>query len=271
MNEIFKPLAWQPKSNNLVSSAVQKPRHIMKTREELLAIAKDCRARFWSQVALSVLVAEAEFYEIYDICEDRNMIRFNQGKWLKHTLADFQRFDKWIAKCGKEMRNLVCDYGIQMHKRLNIPLRDLYLTFKVYFDKKGLADTEFKAKVQVVMNLINLSCDLFDGYFNVYKDYCGIDFQKDYLPARIKIADNEFYRFADDVIRYSKNDLHPAKHYASKCAYEVFVNCLCDEKIMDETGLEALKLNHEDEFLAKIERENMGFDRLKEKFKIADC
>lgn len=90
-----------------------------------------------------------------------------------------------------------------------------------------------------------------------------------YLPARIIDADNQFFRFADDVIQPARNDLHPCKNWASIKAYEELIEKLMSEKMLDSAGLEALKLNNENEFLNKIEREYMGYEKLKDRFNVS--
>lgn len=238
--------------------------------EEKEAVARDCRSRFWSQVIVPIIIAEIEFLKVWDECEERKMIRFKQGVWLKATKGCFDRFHEWMGRGGNEMPRLIGDYGAQMSGLLKYELRSLYATFCSYFLQKGQKDVQFKAQIQVAVSFINLSKELFDGFFDLYSERFGIDLRADYLPARISEADAQFPHFADDVIRYLSNDLHPTKHYPSIKAYQAFCDKLLDEDTLDKAGLRALELNHEDDFLSKIERENMGLHRLKEKFRISE-
>ena len=270
MNEFLNNGAGRAKTLNLLGPALalsqRKP--VITDPNVRLTVAKDCGARFWSQVAVSVEIACNYFYEIYDICEERKMLRFNQGKWLEKTKECFDKYKAWIQSGRKNVAPLVADYAIQMDKLSWRQKRDLYLTFKVYYDKLGLQDTEFRAKVTTCMEYIHLAVDLFDGFFDTYRDGYGVDIREDYKAARIKDADMNFERFAVSVVKSKKVNVEPAKNYASFRAYEALIDKLLDLKAMDKAGKVALELNHEDETLAKIEREDMKLDRLQEKFKV---
>lgn len=233
----------------------------------LLAAEKECRTRFWSQVCLCVLVCEELFYEVYDICDERRIIRFNNKKLLKWCKESFDQFDRWLAQ--SETYCLICDYGIQVHKRLEKQLTDLYLTFKFYLERKGQIYVEFKAHILVALTIMHYSVDLYDEFFCLYKIKFGIDLSQDYQPARIKVAADSFNRFAEDIIQPKKNNLSPTKNYASVCAFHAFIDRLLDGTMLDDAGLEVLKLNHKDEYLKHIERESMGIDRLKGKYKLS--
>lgn len=233
---------------------------------ELLAAARECGAMFWSQVCICVMVGEALFYEVYDTCEERGMVRFNNKRLLKVCQECYGKLDEWIAK--NEAKCLILDYGIQAHKRLEKQLTDLYITFKIYLERKGQDDTEFKAHLLVALTIMHYSVDLHDEFFSLYRVQYGIDMSKDYQPARVKAAADSFNRFAENIIKPTKNNLEPTKNYASVCAFNAFVDRLLDDKMIDEAGLEVLKLNHQDVYLEQIERENMRLDRLKEKYKV---
>lgn len=244
------------------------PQKVSLSLRESIAVMKDCRARVWSQVIIPVLIAEAEFMKVWDICEERKEIRFNRGKWLRGTLASFEKFREWMKMADQHTKALIDDYAIQVQKRIKREQTSLFVTFRRYFEEHGQKDLDFKANVQMVLTYITLARDLFDGFFDTYQERFGIDLRKEYLPVRIIDADLQFSRFADDVIQPSRNDLHPCKNWASIKAYEELIEKLMSEKMLDKAGLEALKLNNEDEFLSKIERETMGFEKLKEKYNV---
>lgn len=238
------------------------------TIKERAAIMNDCRARFWSMVVIPVLVAEEEFLKVWDICEERKAIRFNRGKWLRGTQASFDKFREWLGKGDQHMKFLIDDFHIQVQKRIKRESRSLYVTFRRYFEEHGQKDLDFITQVQMSLTFITLAHEVFDGFFDLYQEKFGIDIRKDYLPVRIIDADLQFSRFADDVIQPSRNDLHPCKNWACIQAYDELCEKLMSERMLDKAGLEALKLNNEDEFLNKIERENMGFEKLKDKYKV---
>lgn len=262
-----KSLIGKSQPINIINSITVAYNNAMRLNSKaIMAIVKDCRARFWSQVAICVIISNEEFMKVWDICEERKIIRFNNKKWLKATLSNFDKFNQWLGKCDEKIRFLIMDYGIQVSKRLEKQIRDLYLTFKIYFDRKGQTDTEFKAQVQVAITLIHLAHDLFDNYFDLYHEHFGFDIRQEYMPARLHEADINFEKFAEGIIQPTKYSLCPVKNYASICAFDALADRLLDEKMIDEAGIEALKLNHEDEFLDKIERKKMGVDKLKEKY-----
>lgn len=259
-----------PPKINYVQMANAKPsERVELTLKESLAVMNDCRARFWSQVVIPVIIAEEEFLKVWDICEERKEIRFKRGSWLKGTNGSFEKFREWLKKGDQHTKVLIDDYAIQVSKRIKRQVRSLYATFRCYFEKHGQKDLDFKAQVQVSLTFITLACELFDGFFDIYKEKFGIDLRKDYLPARIIDADVQFSRFADDVIQPARNDLHPCKNYSSIMAYEELCEILMSEKMLDKAGLEALKLNGENDFLNKVEREYMGYEKLKDRFKVS--
>lgn len=250
-----------------MASRMQNPKVCLSPQEKV-AIANDCRSRFWSQVVIPVKIAEAEFMKVYDEAEERKMMKFNQGKWLRQTRECFDRFHEWIDKGNGNIRVIIEDYGVQMSKLLKYETRSLYVTFCSYFMEKGQKDVNFKAQIELAVVCISLAKDLFDGYFDIYQERFGIDLRDDYLPARIVDADNAFTRFADDFVKFSKYGLHPTTHYPCIKAYQEFCDKMLDEENLDKAGLKALELNHEDEFLSRLEWEKMDFGRLKEKFKV---
>lgn len=238
------------------------------TFQQAQAARKDCRARFWSQVVLPVMIARSEFYDVLDIFEERNMVRFKYKSWLKGAQASFDKFDEWMNKTEGNTKFLMADYSIQMEKRVKRETTSLFVTFCSYFEQKGQDDPRFKAKIQLANTFIVLARDLFDNYFDLYLERFGIDERKDYLPARIIDADTNFRMLADSIIQYKRNGLSPTQHYACIKAYEELCDKLFDEKVLDKAGIKALELNHEDEYLDKLEREKMGVEKLAERFKL---
>lgn len=233
----------------------------------MLAAAEDCGARFWSQVCICVMVCENLFYEVYDMCEDRKMTGFHYKKPLKACIGSFDELDNWLKE--NENQILIRDYGTQVQKRIDRQLRDLYITFKIYLERMGQKDTEIKAHILVVTTLIHYSVDLFDGYFNMYKERYGIDMRDDYMPARIEVVAQNFNTFANLVILPERNKLNPIENYASERAFDALCDRLADEKMIDEAGLEVMKLNHMDDAIKQYERERLGVERLKDKYKVS--
>lgn len=259
----------QPARANFVQMAGKAEPPVL-TTEQRRAIERDCRSRFWSQVVIPVMIAEVEFLKVWDTCEERKMIRFKQGVWLKASMGSFDKFHDWLKKGELNMQTLIADYAVQVSRQIKRELRSLYVTFRYYFEKKGMKDLDFNTQVEFALVLIHLARDLFDGFFDTYKDRFGIDLRAEYLPARIIDADNNFDKFTDDVLKPGKHELHPCKNYASIKAYEELCDKMLNEDVLDKAGLRALELNHEDEFLSKLERENMGFHKLKEKYNISE-
>ena len=203
-----------PKVNYVQMANAKSSERVELTLKESLAVINDCRARFWSQVVIPVIIAEEEFLKVWDICEDRKEIRFKRCSWLKGTNSSFEKFREWLGKGDQHMKVLIEDYAIQILKRVKREIRSLYVTFRRYFEEHGQKDLDFKTQVQVSLVLITLARELFDGYFDVYQKKFGIDLRKDYMPARIIDADLQFSRFADDVVQPVRNDLHPCKNWA---------------------------------------------------------
>lgn len=165
---------------NYVQMVQGKPsERIELTLRENLAVMNDCRARFWSQVVIPVIIAEQEFLKVWDICDDRKEIRFKRGSWLRGANSSFEKFREWLGKGDQHMKVLIDDYAIQVAKRVKREIRSLYVTFRRYFEEHGQKDLDFKAQVQVTMTFITLARELFDGFFDVYKDKFGIDLRND--------------------------------------------------------------------------------------------
>lgn len=238
------------------------------TFQQAQAVRKDCRARFWSQVVIPVLIAEHYFWEPYDVFDDRNMIHHKYKVWLNGTKSCFEKVNEWIKKADGNMPNILSDYSTQMERQLKREMTSLYVTFCAYFESKRQDDPRFKAQLQMAYTLIHLAADLFDCYFDLYSERFGIDMRNDYLPARIAEADVNFGMLTDNIINYKKNGLSPTNNFASVKAYEAFCDKLFDEKTLDKAGLRALELNHEDEYLDMLEREKMGVEKLAERFKL---
>lgn len=251
-----------------MASRMKQP-EVRLTPEQRQSVASDCRSRFWSRVVVPLLVAEIEFLKVWDEAEERKMIKFNQGVWLKATKGSFDKFRDWMDEGNAEIRNLIDDYGIQMYKMVKREMRSLYVTFCSYFTDKGLKDVSFKAQVQLSVVLISLARDLFDGFFDLYAERFGVDLREEYLAARVIDADTQFPKFAESVVRYTDNRLNPTAHYPCIKAYQEFCDKLLDDDTLDKAGIKALELNHEDEILAKHEWEKMGFGRLKGKYKVS--
>ena len=231
-----------------------------------LAVADDCRGWFWSQVCLCVMVSENLFYEVYDKCDDLGMVRFKNKQYLKECLKSFDKFDEWLKQ--NEMNCLIRDYGTQVQKRLERQIRDLYVTFKLYLDGKGQKDTEIKSHILVVTTILHFCVDTFDSFFNLYKEKYEFDTREDYMPARIEVAARNFNRFAELVILPERNHLEPTKNYASEQAFDALCKRMYNKKMVDAAGMDALKLNHMDDVIEKIERESIGLERLNEKYKV---
>ena len=210
------------------------PQKVSLSLRESIAVMRDCRARVWSQVIVPVLIAEAEFMKVWDICEERKEIRFNRGKWLRGTLASFEKFREWMKMADRHTIVLIDDYAIQVQKGIKREQTSLFVTFRRYFEEHGQRDLDFKANVQMVLTYITLARDLFDGFFDTYQERFGIDLRTEYLPVRIIDADLQFSRFADDVIQPSRNDLHPCKNWASIKAYEELIEKLMSEKMKEK-------------------------------------
>lgn len=221
--------------------------------QELLAIVKECGTLFWSEVLICTLIGEQLFYEMYDRCEERGELRFNNKHNLKEAAKCYDKVDAWIG--NTPAMALVGDFAIQVHKRLEKQLTDLYITFKVYLERKGQTDCGYKAHVLVATTIIRLSIDLFDNFFDIYKDKCGLDLRNDYIQTRVGIANTYVQKFCNDLLKPEKNGLEPTKNYASVQAFNAFTDKLLDSDTLDAAGLRALQLNNDNKFVLEAEEE----------------
>lgn len=131
-----------------------------------------------------------------------------------------------------------------------------------------MKNCEILAQVETARAMINFYNEVFNAHIQLYKDEYHIDFSKEYKDATLDVAACNMYAFSDNKIHYKKNNLHPTHNYASEQAYIAINEKLSDEKFRDYYCLEALKLGHFDEEVKECELEQMGVDRLEEKFNI---
>jgi len=238
------------------------------TAEQIGKARREASSLFWTQVVPVIVIAQDEFLKVYDECEERGLIRGHLAKWLTISKSNFDDFFEWLNLGEKRYKNLVIDYGIRVSKRMEKTVFDLYLTFKMYFDKRGMDDTRFKAQVEMAMTMIHLARNLWDKFFDLFYEKHGFDIREDYRPACMSDADIFFDKVVQLLLQPDKYKLEPTKNYASIKAFEAFSDKLLDPANIDAAGLDALKWNHFDKEVAEIEREAIGVDKLKDKYKV---
>jgi len=238
------------------------------TAEQIGKARREASSLFWTQVVPVIVIAQDEFLKVYDECEERGLIRGHLAKWLTISKSNFDDFFEWLNLGEKRYKNLVIDYGIRVSKRMEKTVFDLYLTFKMYFDKRGMDDTRFKAQVEMAMTMIHLARNLWDKFFDLFYEKHGFDIREDYRPACMSDADIFFDKVVQLLLQPDKYKLEPTKNYASIKAFEAFSDKLLDPANIDAAGLDALKWNHFDKEVVEIEREAIGVDKLKDKYKV---
>lgn len=238
------------------------------TTEQIEKAKKEASSLFWTQVVPIIIIAQEEFLKVYDECEERNMLKGGLGRWLTISKSNIDDFFEWLNLGEKKYKNLVIDYGLRVSKRMEKPVFDLYLTFKIYFDKKKLEDTRFKAQVEMAMTMIHLARDLWGKFFDLFVEKYGFDIRENYRPACLSDADIYFEKVAEQLLQPKRHKLQPTKNYASIRAFEVFSDKLLAPENIDTAGLEALKMNNFNSEVAEIEREAIGVGKLKEKYNV---
>lgn len=204
---------------------------------------RECRSLFYSNVLLIVIIASELFADVWDVCEERKLIKFKQGVQLKKTKSCFDRVDAWVKKLGSHASGLLYDTSVQVQKKIEKPLSDLYSACQRYFEENGQPDAEFKSMVQVCMVMIELSKELFDAHFASFLSQHGYDIRKDYLPVRVGDADTNFFLFADNSINAYINNLKPTEDEDFVRCFNVLADILFDKDIIDEASIVAIKMN----------------------------
>lgn len=230
---------------------------------------KNCQDLFFTIVLVCRYIAEQEFLKVYDWYDERNLIKFQNKKWLEAIKKDFNKYNAYLAKhMETRARGLVSDSCNKAYEGLEKLLLDLTLTFKFYYERKGLKDCDILSQIETARAMIKLYDEVFKAHIQIYKDKYHIDFSKSYKEATLNVAVGAMYAFADSKVHYKKNDLRPTRNYASEQAYIAINDKLSDEKFRDYYCLEALKLGHFDEEVKECELEQMGVERLEGKFNV---
>lgn len=230
---------------------------------------KNSHDLFFTIVIVCRYIAEQEFMKVYDWYDEHRQIKFLNKKYLEAIKKDFQKYNDFLMEnMERRARCLVYDSCNKAYGGLEKQLLDLTLTFKFYFERKGMQNCGILAQIETARAMINLYDEVFKAHIQLYKDEFHIDFSKEYKEATLDIAVCNMYAFSDYKIHYKKNDLHPTHNYASEQAYIAINDKLSDEKFRDYYCLEALKLGHFDEEVKECELEQMGVDRLEGKFNV---
>lgn len=244
-------------------------KRILSDKDTLNEAYENCSTRFWSYCGIAHYMAHEEYLKVYDYYEEHNLIRGFTKRAFKICDEEFQRYNDHLQKDMEERpRYLLTDFHNQVYAGLSKQLLDLKLTFKFYYERAGLTDLDNKAQITVTNSIIAMAAELWHNYFDIYKEQYIIDFSKDFQFAKLDNADRLFNEFAEDVVQCKKLGLHPTQNYASVQAFNALCAKMVDEDFLDKNGYKALKFNHFDKELDELERERMGFDRLKERFTV---
>ena len=243
----------------------------VRDKKKLMAAYNQCAQQFWSYCGIAHFMAHEEYLKVYDYYDEHkhNSIVGSVKRTFKECDKEFKRYDDFLSEhMEKNAFYLLTDFHNSVYNGLKKEILDLYLTFKFLFERAGLDDIENKAQVTVASSFISMAADLWHNYFDMYKSKFVIDFSKDFQFANLDTADRFFTSFAEDVCRYKKNKLKPTENYASKQAFDAICTKMVNDDFLDANGYKALKWNHYDEAVNEIERNKMGIDRLREKYKV---
>lgn len=231
---------------------------------------QNCRDLFFTVVLVCRYIAEQEFLKVYDWYDEHNLIKFQNKKWLETIRKDFQKYNDYLMKNMEDRaRGLVYDSCNKAYGGLEKEILDLTLTFKFYYERKKVKNCGLLAQIETARAMINFYDEVFKAHIQLYKDEYYIDFSKAYKDATLDAAVSAMYAFADSKIHYAKNDFHPTHNYASEQAYKAINEKLSDEKFRDNYCLEALRLGHFEDEVKECEFEQMGVERLEDKFKVS--
>lgn len=230
---------------------------------------ENCRNVFWTIVLPCRTIAKNEFLKVYDWYDEHHLLRFQNKKWLETIKRDFDKYDDYLFKeMDVKARNLVYDLCNKVYGGVEKELLDLNLTFKFYFERKGIKDSEIKAQIENARAMMNLFQDAYDKLFELYVKEYHWNFKNDYKEADLSVGCEKMWAFSDGNIHFKKFNLHPTKNYASEQAYIALNEKLGNADFLDEQSLEALKLNHFEKEVKECELNKMGADRLADKFKV---
>lgn len=118
---------------------------------------ENCRNVFWTIVLPCRIIAKNEFLKVYDWYDEHHLLRFQNKKWLETIKRDFDKYDDYLFKeMDVKARNLVYDFCNKVYGGVEKELLDLNLTFKFYFERKGIKDSEIKAQIENARAMMNL-------------------------------------------------------------------------------------------------------------------
>lgn len=253
---------------NFVAEANMAYINRMKKNPELFKEIHDsCRNSFYSNYTFAHFMAHEEYLKVYDYCDKHNMIQGFAKRAFKFCNADFKKYDDYLEKNMEERpRNLIIDFCNQIYGGMEKEILDLTLTFKFYYERHGVDNAEWKAQLTTCDSIINMAADLWHMFFQAFKDKWFFDLSFEYEFAKLDDAAKFFDQFAEDKTHVKKLGLHPTENYASRQAFNAIAEKMTNTKFIDQSGLKALKFNHYDKIVNEIERDEMGIDKLKEKY-----
>lgn len=231
---------------------------------------ENCSNLFWTTIMVCRFIAKQEFLKVYDWYDEHNQIKFHNKKYLEAIKRDFDKHDDYLEQnMESRARNLEYDFCNKIYGGVEKELLDLKLTFKFYFERKGIKDCDIKAQIETARAMMNLFQDAYEKLFELYVEEYHINFKNDYKEADLSVGCENMWAFADVNIQFRKYDLHPTKNYACEQAYLAINEKLTNVDFVDEQSLEALKLNHFDEEVKECEQNKMGIERLEGKYKVS--
>lgn len=242
------------KTKNYLAQANMSTLPKITRKENVEKAMEDCQSLFWSAISPIHFIVEQEFLKVYDWYEDHNLMRHRTKKLLNEVKKELDKYTEWINE-NMEQKAAAVPYDLanKIYGGLEKELFDLLLTFKFYFERKGVKDADIKAQLQLTLALFNTCNDVSNAFFDKYVNQYHVNFRNYYAFADLQKAEQTFFRFYNIVVEpQGIEDFAPTKNYASVKAYETFLNKLTDADYVDSQAIDALAMNNCVEELAEI-------------------
>ena len=190
-------------------------------------------------------IAIQRMYDTFDLLDNEKI----QGEYLwkyKRTAEKIcKEYERKVRAIYEDKAYfLLCDYANNYAENLAHDVDILYYTFLNNLTRHNVKRKVVIAHLQVAIMLTSISCDLFDIFFQKYKELTSEDLSHGYKFMRLGKLQLYLQRVQDELgKRESTSDIDFGKDAQCVTAYKSLVNKLSDADLSDNAAKTALELN----------------------------
>jgi len=146
-------------------------------KEVVEKVMEDCRSLFWSALSPLHFIVEQEFLKIYDYYDEHHLMKFKIKTYMTEIKKEFDKYQEWIEENYESKAFAVpFDLANNIYGAVQKEILDLYLTFKFYFERKGIDTKEPNVQIQTTLALFDCYEDIFDNFFEKFRREYHINF-----------------------------------------------------------------------------------------------